>query len=45
MTTGDKEIGLMIGKELLICGLFALKGKMITYRDESTEKALRKFFA
>lgn len=45
MTTGDKEIGLMIGKELLICGLFALKGKVITYRDESTEKALRKFFA
>ena len=45
MTTGDKEIGLMIGKELLICGLFALKGNMITYRDDSTEKALRKFFA
>ena len=45
MTTGDKEIGLMIGKELLICGLFALKGDVITYRDDSTEKALRKFFA
>jgi hypothetical protein len=44
MTPGDREIGMMIGKELLISGLFSLSDNLIVYRDEPIRDALKLFF-
>lgn len=44
MKTGEKESGMMIGKEFLISGLFKLNDGLIIYRDETTAQALQNFF-
>jgi DNA-binding CsgD family transcriptional regulator len=44
MVTGDKEIGQMVGKELLISGLFRLEDQAILYRNEAVKEALQHFY-
>lgn len=44
MITGEKEIGQMVGKELLVSGLFMLEGDVISYRNPAVKEALQHFY-
>lgn len=44
LNPGEREIGQLLSRELLISGLFKADGNLITYRDDITRQALIDFF-